>query len=182
MHRAGLELVAQYGTAQVTVEQIADRAQVSPRTLFNYWGSKEAVILGIVPKDFSALLDFIRERPKDEPPAASMRAMLHFHLEMATPDRSIRKLKRNVLRREPHLAQIMTNQMNDTQRELIGILTERLTPEHGPQLARDYAAMHVFTAFALSRASYAVSMHRDIDLLDALEIVLEHIDSGRFIL
>lgn len=182
MHRAGLELVAEYGTAQVTVDQIADRAQVSPRTLFNYWGSKEAVILGMVPKDFSALLDFVRERPAQEPPAESMRAMLHFHLEMATPDRSIRKLKRNVLRREPHLAQIMTNQMNDTQREMIGILTERLTTQHGPQLARDLAAMHVFTAFAMSRASYAVSMHRDIDLLDALEIVLEHADSGRFTL
>lgn len=178
MHRAALELVAAHGTAQVTVDQIAEAACVSPRTLFNYWGSKEAVILGIGPGDHESLLTFLKERPEGEELSVSMRALLTLHLTHATPDRSIRTLKRNVLRREPHLAQTLTNQLNDVQRRLIEILAERLTPELGEDLAHDTASMYVFWAFAMSRAAYAISMRRDIDLLDALELVFTHLDDG----
>ena len=108
-----------------------------------------------------------------------MCALLELHLQHATPDRSIRTLKRNVLRREPHLAQILANQSNDVQRALIGVLADRLAPELGDDLAHDAASMHVFWTFGMSRAAYAMSMRRNIDLLAALEILLAHLDHGR---
>lgn len=179
MHLAALELVAESGLAAVTVDQIAERAGVSARTLFNYWGTKEAVVLGTVPGDTDRLVDCLRERPVGEDPSASVRAVLTEHLRHATPDRSVRTLKRTVLRREPQLAQLFFNHTNDVQRTLIALLTERLTDTLGPDLAADAAAMHVFWLFAMSRASYAVSMRRGIDLLDALDLVLGHVDAGR---
>ena len=179
MHRAALELVAEHGLAAVTVDHIAERAGVSPRTLFNYWGSKEGVVLGIEPGDHSELLEFVRMRPEGEDPAVTMRLMLRIHLEHATPDRSIRTLKRTVLRREPHLAHVFINATNDVQRTLIDILAERLSRHHDAELAFDLAAMHVFWAFGISRAAHAISMHRDIDLLEALEWALAHLEHGR---
>lgn len=51
LERATVELALEAGLEQVTVEQIAERADVSPRTFFNYFGSKEDALLGVAAKD-----------------------------------------------------------------------------------------------------------------------------------
>jgi AcrR family transcriptional regulator len=45
IRRAALELFTTRGYADTTVEQIADAADISPRTFYRYFGVKEAVLL-----------------------------------------------------------------------------------------------------------------------------------------
>jgi AcrR family transcriptional regulator len=67
LRAAGLRLVAERGYSNVTVEDIAEAAQVSPRTFFNYFPSKEAAVLGSGPERAEEL----RRRIAEQPPASS---------------------------------------------------------------------------------------------------------------
>lgn len=49
IHSAAVELVLRDGLEQTTIDAISERADVSARTFFNYYESKDAAVLGIAP-------------------------------------------------------------------------------------------------------------------------------------
>ncbi len=73
---AAFELAQEHGLEEVTISQIADRAFVSPRTVSNYFHSKEAAIVAADDNDPVSMLVGLEERPTDEPPLQSLRAVL----------------------------------------------------------------------------------------------------------
>jgi AcrR family transcriptional regulator len=64
---AALRLAAEVGLAEVTVEDIAAAAEVSPRTFHNYFHSKEAAIVAIAVDRAANTADALRATPPEVP-------------------------------------------------------------------------------------------------------------------
>lgn len=86
LRRAALGLVAERGLANVTVEDIAEAAQVSPRTFFNYFPSKEAVLFGGDPDRAAQLRERVATHAPGEPVITALRAVLAQDAEAMADD------------------------------------------------------------------------------------------------
>jgi AcrR family transcriptional regulator len=76
LRRAALVLVSERGLANVTVEDIAEAADVSPRTFFNYFPSKEAVLFGGEPDRAALLRERIATSATGQPAIDALRTVL----------------------------------------------------------------------------------------------------------
>jgi AcrR family transcriptional regulator len=72
LRRIALDLVAERGFAHVTVDDIAAAADVSARTFFNYFPTKEAALFGASPDRLEALRQGIVDH---EPGASALEAL-----------------------------------------------------------------------------------------------------------
>lgn len=89
LHEAVLRLAVARGLEAVTVDAIADEANVSRRTFSNYFTNKEDALLHGDRARVELLLDAVRCRPADEPPwrALTMGAVAYYaDLDAVDPD------------------------------------------------------------------------------------------------
>jgi len=70
---AAHELFRERGFDAVTVDEIAAAANVSPRTVFRYFGSKEAILFGDQDELLHFIGDAIASRPSGEPIMVTLR-------------------------------------------------------------------------------------------------------------
>lgn len=73
---AALELFTKNGFQATTVEEIAAAVEVSPRTFFRYFATKEEVLFGKDTEREEALAEFLGSRPAGEAPLDRLRASL----------------------------------------------------------------------------------------------------------
>lgn len=76
LRSAALRLVIERGLHQVTVEEIAEAADVSVRSFFNHFPTKEDAIVGLDPDRVDQLRDAVASRPPEETPLVTLRAVL----------------------------------------------------------------------------------------------------------
>ncbi|HTF55012.1 MAG TPA: TetR family transcriptional regulator [Pseudonocardia sp.] len=71
----GIRLFAQRGFDATTVDEVAEAAEVSRRTLFRYFGTKGDIVMEWARGTTAVLTESLRGRPLDEPPLVSLHAV-----------------------------------------------------------------------------------------------------------
>lgn len=175
MHRAALELVAEHGFTQVTVEMIARRAGVSTRTFFNHWATKDSAVLGIITGEALEIADQLRAALATLSPREALRSVLRDALTAVPSDPALRELKKQVMVQEPRLHSLSSGKLLEVQTELVDVLADALDGDR----ARTRAAITVQIGFSLSRSAFAMSMAHGMELTEAFDEVVDLYDSGR---
>jgi AcrR family transcriptional regulator len=73
---AALRLFDERGFEHTTIADIAEAADIAPRTFFGYFPSKEDVVFADFPADFSALAERLQGRADDETAIDALRAFI----------------------------------------------------------------------------------------------------------
>ncbi|MHB1140032.1 MAG: TetR family transcriptional regulator [Microthrixaceae bacterium] len=77
--RSARELFEEHGYSETTVDQIAEHADVAPRTFFRYFATKEALLFADFDEERQSMLESLEARPVDEDPVTSIAIVLdHF--------------------------------------------------------------------------------------------------------
>ena len=148
-----LRLVRQLGYDAVTVEMISRDADVSARTFFNYFASKEEAIIGDAPEipQGEALDRFLSQGAADRllvsGPGASTGTLLpdlvdllEASTQISITDRELVLYRRDVLREHPERFARRLASMHEFEAQLRDVLARRLALEN-PRLAADASAL-----------------------------------------
>ncbi|MEU1876470.1 TetR family transcriptional regulator [Streptosporangium sp. NPDC020072] len=126
---AALDLFAEQGYEATTVDQIAAAADVSPRTFFRYFATKEDVALSLPLDGQEVMLVELAARPSEEPPFTAlghaMRAVVAM-LEESDPTETARFLKaRELIESTPALLAGSMHRLMGNERRLIEEVARR---------------------------------------------------------
>jgi AcrR family transcriptional regulator len=103
LHEAALRLVAEHGLDHVSVDDIAERAGVSPRTFFNYFSSKDDAVLGLDPEASARQVSSFLARPPGETPIEALRAVARVQAAEMAEDTDLWPLRLKVIDSTPAL-------------------------------------------------------------------------------
>ena len=177
LRAAALHLVAARGLEHVTVEDIAEKADVSTRTFFNYFSSKEEAVVGSEPEWLTHVAALLEARPADEQPLHSLEAVFEEFAALLVEDRAALVLRRKVLADNPSLMARRTAAFDELERVLVKAVRERIPA--APTAAED-AALVVAAAVAAMKVSVDtwVDSEGDADLTALLHRAINRLAVG----
>lgn len=154
---AAISLALEHGYDSVTVDMICEAAMVSPRTFFNYFGTKECAFLGGTPP---APTDaehraFVHGTGRDV--LGDLVGMIAAAMADQSPDTELLRKRRLLIERTPVLLTGETSRIAELEEYLVQLVLERLhaqgrTESHTPDLP-DEARIVVYLAGSVMRYS-----------------------------
>jgi AcrR family transcriptional regulator len=166
-------LIEEQGYDATTVEQIAERAEVSPSTVFRYFPAKEDIVLT---DEYDPLVEeLLRERPEDESLLDSLRFVIQQGLRMAVTDdpefaEREMKLRIGLMAKVPAVRSRAMESMSVTGRLMCRAMAERTGRDENDLEVRVYA-MGLMGALLETTIYWAERDCQD-DILDLIDRTL----------
>ncbi|PYY37286.1 TetR/AcrR family transcriptional regulator [Curtobacterium sp. MCBD17_030] len=138
IQQAALRIAIEHGLSAVTVDEVSRRADVSPRTFFNYFPSKEQAILGDDPTlpQGEDVETFVAGGPTGELLADLGTLLVHSAHELVD-ERGLIGERQQVLRANPELFSQRMASMKEFQAGIQTVVEQRLRLEDGLPETRD---------------------------------------------
>jgi TetR/AcrR family transcriptional regulator, regulator of mycofactocin system len=115
------------GFDQTTIEDITDAVDVSPRTFFRYFDSKEAVLFGDWRENLDRVSEAILARPTDEPPLVALFNAAQELNDVNAANQSQILLRRDLARKSKKVGEYERNvMMPELERSIANALAQRL--------------------------------------------------------
>ena len=156
---AALELVAERGLEKTTVDEISHRADISPRTFFNYFSSKEIALVGEplgFPEDDEAVRDYIAAG-SGESALHGLGTFISRAVETNSEDFELQQMRRSVLKQYPELFQLRMAAMRNFEDQVAGVVAQRLHADD-PSVPMDDEAL-VSRARLISLVAFGAIKH-----------------------
>ena len=162
---------------RVTVEEISEAADVSPRTFFNYFSSKEDAVLGVDPERRTELRAELELRPADEAPVEALRAALLSTAEGIDENAELWAQRLQLVRDHPSLSAGYVASFADFERGMVEAMAARLGLDPDADL---YPAIVVATALTIMRVTVKHWQATDADtpLADLLDLAFDQLADG----
>jgi AcrR family transcriptional regulator len=171
---AVLELAADRGLDQVTVDEVSRVANISPRTFFNYFPSKEAAMVGEDPLEVQPrLIDAFVDADLEVDIIDGLLELMQQMALLGTGDRQLHQLRRTVLRDYPELFMIKVAGMRSFELQLAEGVERRLLVLHGAPAASDAdgdlaARARLIAMLAITTVRHAFAFWAESDEGEAL--------------
>ncbi|WP_159433631.1 TetR/AcrR family transcriptional regulator [Agrococcus sp. Marseille-P2731] len=109
---AALALANERGFSNVTLDQIAERAFISARTVTNYFASKEAALLAAFDTPCDDLFAMLAARPAEEHPLRSVQAAITADVRSWDESRlALVRARESMLAQNPSVASLQLSQL-----------------------------------------------------------------------
>jgi AcrR family transcriptional regulator len=149
LRRAAVELFVERGVEATTVAAIAERAGVTERTFFRYFGDKREVLFGDQERFTALFVDPVRGAPAGASPLDAVAAGLRAAPAWFGPDRRADSRTRGaVISDNPGLRERELLKMDAVAREIAVVLRERGVAEPAATIAARSGIAVFSTAFA----------------------------------
>lgn len=123
IHRAAMRLFQKRGYEETTIEQIAAAAEISPSTFFNYFPSKDDVVMLDIYDPMT--IKMLKERPKDESLNNAFRRVLEGLEAIFDRDRDLVLARGRLMMEVPELRARLWDEIERTQAVVTGMVAER---------------------------------------------------------
>ncbi|MEC5148981.1 helix-turn-helix domain-containing protein [Cryobacterium sp. GrIS_2_6] len=176
LEAAAISQASEHGYHHVTVDMICAAAQVSQRTFFNYFATKEAAFLGASPPIPSegAVKTFIRGNGGSV--LAELVLMIESAIVASEPDRDILQARRSLIENTPELFTSEIIRLAELEDRLAGIVLQRFeargrTEATTPDILDE---AHMVVGLAVSILRFAMRKASESDYSADPRAILRH--------